>query len=481
MRLATPLSALKSHYDVVVVGSGYGGGVTASRLARAGRKVCVLERGREYPTGSFPSRFPDLRKELMVSGGRFGVAKSAGLYDFRYGDDIHVLTGCGLGGGSLVNAGVALRPDARVFDDAAFPKAFRSDRDGLDEGFRRAAAWIRPMTDPRAEDMPKFKALAAASHALGQAPELAPVAVSYAETVNPAGIRQPACTRCGDCCGGCNVGAKNTVAMSYLPDAARHGAELFTEVNVQHLSRAAGGLWTVHFSAMGAPKDAGTVTADIVMLSAGTLGSTEILLNSREHGLALSDRLGERFSANGDIIAFGYNGKSRVHAIGIGHPGKPGLGPVGAAVSGEIRVDDQDVLENSLCVQEGVLPSALGPLLPMMFVPGGKLIGAAEALIRGVYEGPLSRTHTFFVVSHDSASGRIVLKDGIAAITWANAGDEPVFARVDDALQKLSAASGASYVKSPLATSMLGKRPATAHPLGEIGRASCRERVCLAV
>ena len=336
----------------------------------------------------------------------------------------------------------------------------------MDEGYRRAAAWIRPATDPDAKAMPKFKALDAASHALGQAPELAPVAVSYQETVNPAGVRQAACTRCGDCCGGCNVGAKNTVAMSYLPDAAAHGAELFTEVKVSHLAQDAGGRWRVHFSPFTAAADAGVVTADIVVLSAGTLGSTEILLRSRENGLTLSERLGERFSANGDIIAFGYNGRARVHAIGIGHPGKPGLGPVGAAVTGEIKIDNLEILDHSLCVQEGVLPSALGPLLPMMFVPGGKLLGAAEALIRGVYEGPLSRTHTFFVVSHDSASGKIVMKDGIAAIAWENAGDDPVFARVDDALQKLSAASGASYVKSPLATSMLGKRPATAHPLG---------------
>ncbi len=117
-------------------------------------------------------------------------------------------------------------------------------------------------------------------------------------------------------------------------------------------------------------------------------------------------------------------------------------------------------------VQEGVLPSALGPLLPMMFVPGGKLLGAAEALIRGVYEGPLSRTHTFFVVSHDSAGGRVVLKDGAAAVDWAGVNEEPFLLRVDSMLASLCAGNGASYVKSPLATAMLGQRPATAHPLG---------------
>ena len=66
----------------------------------------------------------------------------------------------------------------------------------------------------------------------------APVVVSFEATVNPAGVAQPACTHCGDCCGGCNVGAKNTVALTYLPDAVRHGAEIFTHAKVRHVAKA---------------------------------------------------------------------------------------------------------------------------------------------------------------------------------------------------------------------------------------------------
>ena len=468
-RLSRSIDGIAASYDVVVIGSGYGGGVAASRLARAGKRVCVLERGREYLTGEFPVKLSDMRAEMMVSGGRFKGEGRPGLYDVRLGEHMHVLVGCGLGGGSLVNAGVSLRPDARVFSDERWPSAIRRG-EGIDDGYARARAWLRPATDPEAFAITKLRSLEKASPALGQAPEAATVAVSFADTTNAAGIEQPACTRCGDCCGGCNVGSKNTVAMTYLPDAVAHGAEVFTEVKVHRLERASGGRWRVLWRRSGAPEsEIGEVTGDIVVLAAGTLGSTEVLLRSREAGLAVSDRLGHAFSANGDIIAFGYNGRERVNAVGVGHPARAEVAPVGASVTGQIRIDDAEDLARSLCVQEGVLPSALGPLLPALFIPGGRLLGAAHALIKGVYDGPLAKTHTFFVVSHDAAEGRIVLKDGRAAIDWPNVMRQPVYGRVDAALDALCKANGASYVKNPLSETLMGAKPATAHPLGGCG------------
>src|SRR5215475_14470874 len=121
-RLALPIGRLRPHYDVVVVGSGYGGGVAASRLARAGKRVAVLERGREFVTGEFPTRFPQLRNELQLTGKRIRLGSEVGLYDVRLGEDMNILVGCGLGGGSLINAGVALRPDPRVLRDKVWPE-----------------------------------------------------------------------------------------------------------------------------------------------------------------------------------------------------------------------------------------------------------------------------------------------------------------------------------------------------------------------
>jgi len=206
-----------------------------------------------------------------------------------------------------------------------------------------------------------------------------------------------------------------------------------------------------------------------VVLAAGTLGSTEILLRSREHGLPVSDRLGERFSANGDIIAFALGGKGRVNAIGVGHPPKFDGDAIGACVTGEIELHDHDQLDHSMFLQEGVMPSALAPLLPVFFISGGRLLGAAQSLIKGVYHGPLQTLHTFFVVSHDDACGRISLINGRAQVEWPHVGGQPVYARVDAALTKAAESVGGRYIKNPLAATTMGTKPATAHPLGGCG------------
>src|SRR4029450_1682448 len=97
-RLSSPLSALKSHYDVAVVGSGYGAGVAAARLASTGRSGCRVEPGRGVALGEGPARRSGMRRETQVifSAGRIG--DRAGLFDVRLGRDVHVAMGCGLGG-----------------------------------------------------------------------------------------------------------------------------------------------------------------------------------------------------------------------------------------------------------------------------------------------------------------------------------------------------------------------------------------------
>src|SRR5262245_29022943 len=104
--LSTPLSELQSRYDVVVIGSGYGGAIAANRMSGRRLSVCVLERGIERRAGEFPSTFTTALGQLQAESRAGRIGRSTSLFDFRINRDVSVLVGCGLGGTSLINAGV---------------------------------------------------------------------------------------------------------------------------------------------------------------------------------------------------------------------------------------------------------------------------------------------------------------------------------------------------------------------------------------
>src|SRR5690606_18568038 len=112
------------------------------------------------------------------------------------------------------------------------------------------------------------------------------------------------------------------------------------------------------------------VTAAAVVLAAGTLGSTEILLRSQEEGLALSPWLGGRFTSNGDAIALAYNNAVPINGIGVGHPPKAHVGAVGQAVNALIDMRDTADVREGLAVCECALPSAFRSVLPALLTPG---------------------------------------------------------------------------------------------------------------
>ncbi len=483
VRLSKPGSELKAHYDAVVVGSGYGGGVAASRLARCGRSVAVLERGREFQPGDFPDRATAAGKEVQISGPQIRMGKRTGLFDIRLNEDIHVMMACGLGGTSLINANVCLSPDARVFDDRAWPEEVRRDR-LLAEGFVRARHMLRP--EPCADTLAfdKVKALALAARAFERSVEPVPLHVTHESGPNAAGVHQEACTQCGDCCGGCNVGAKTTVACTYLADAQAFGAEIFTEMRVLLLAKEADGKWRIWLrpAYWQESADAISVTADIVVLAAGTLGSTEILLRSHAHGLALSDWLGARFTSNGDAIAIAYNNDIPVNGVGVGNPPKAHVPPVGQAVNGLVDLRDDPNVRDGLAIVDCALPSAFAPLLPALLAPGGATFGedelrsvsdeldelgrAVESLVKGAYQGAVHNTQTFLAVGHDAGNGLMQLKDDRLAIEWRNGPQQRVFQRIEAVLKRASAATGGTYVRNPVSERILGGNLMTVHPLG---------------
>jgi cholesterol oxidase len=148
-RLSSPISELSGHATVIVVGSGYGGAITASRLARAGQQVWVLERGRELHPGEFPDSLPEAVANGHLTSGDHSVGSRTGLFDLRTFDDMNVMVGCGLGGTSLINANVSLQAERAVFEQDRWPAELQAPG-ALNAGYVRAEAMLRPTPIPDA-------------------------------------------------------------------------------------------------------------------------------------------------------------------------------------------------------------------------------------------------------------------------------------------------------------------------------------------
>lgn len=507
-KISKPISQAGASYDVIVIGSGYGGGVTASRLARAGRKVAVLERGREIRPGEYPDTAATAMADTRITTARSDklLGRADGLYDLRLYGDMNVFLGCGVGGTSLVNANVALEIDHRIFAEAHWPQVFQKNPKLLDAYYDRARHMLGSTPYPeKLGTLPKLEALKKSAEALDAPFSRPPINVTFQDGPNAAGIQQKACTLCGDCCSGCNYGAKNTVLMNYLPDAVKHGAEIFTGATALWLEKA-DGRWTVAIANTGAKDMAAPsihISAEVVILAAGTLGSTEIMLRSREKGLAVSDALGKHFSGNGDVLAFGYNANqsqstskdvSRPPVFGIGagyhKPDKPAFKP-GPCITGLIDMrDPRKPVSDGLVIEEGVMPGALAmaytPLFFMADALGSSITRFGDTELRltdaqklgeliqddpgklaqAAYDGPLSRTQSFLVMSHDDAGGEIRLDGNRAVVRWPDAGREASIARDNDILSQASDGIWAEFLTNPLWQNKFGRKLITVHPVG---------------
>lgn len=498
-RLASPLGSMKPHYDTIVVGSGYGGAIAASRLSRARRvdgsppSICLLERGEELQPGEYPNTPAASMQAMQFDTPKAHLGRATALYDFRVNDELNVFVGCGLGGGSLVNANVSLEPDARVFADRAWPRALRDDLDsGLAEGFRRAREMLKPSTYPADRQTPaKLTALGQMGKGVSVAAQRPPINVHFGPAgPNHVGVVQFPCNDCGDCVSGCNVSAKNTLLMNYLPDAVNHGAQIFTCVSVRSIERdETNKRWIVRYRVL----DAGVerfaapesfVTAYRVFLGAGTLGSTEILLRSRARGLTLSNRLGHGFTGNGDVLTFAYNCDAKVHPVGYGALRPADDRIVGPCITGilDLRASAPR-FETGMVIEEGSFPGALAPALPVLTASAAKLGSVpplaqptpeklareAESALLGPYHGAVDRTQVLLVMAHDDAGGRLVLEDDRLRIRWPGLTAQETFPRVLERLVAATEAVGGVLVKNPMWTELLGDRLTTVHALGGCG------------
>ncbi|MGH8573409.1 MAG: GMC oxidoreductase, partial [Gammaproteobacteria bacterium] len=243
--------------------------------------------------------------------------------------------------------------------------------------------------------------------------------------------------------------------------------------------------WLVHYQLLDTGRERFDapplfMTADIVVLAAGALGSTEILLRSADEGLSLSGQVGQRLTGNGDVVAFSYNSDHEVDGVGWGH--RDGLGPVGPCITGFIDSRAQPDLDQGMVIEEGSIPAVLADFLPAAIAAAADHVGIdtdaglldnakervreLESLVLGAHRGAVRNTQTYLVMAHDDGKGSAELEDDRLRISWPGVGAQPIFTKISNALQLATQQLGGTYLRSPLWTEVLGNRLVTVHPLG---------------
>lgn len=461
-------AALAAHYDAVVVGSGVGGSIAALRLAEAGHSVLVLERGRRWRPEDFPRNVRDTDTLLWRHDRR---PSATGLYDVRFFSGLGVVVASGVGGGSLIYANVHIRPDPVIFEDARWPAAI--NRKTLDPYYDKVAATIGLAPVPGDIKLPKRDAFRAAAGVLGREVFDPDEAVTWPAAGDvSAGSHE--CQLIAECEFGCPLGAKRSMDHTYLAAAERLGAEVATGMLADHVRMdGTGYAVSCRTVSTGEPR---TVTGRRVILAAGTLGTNEILLRSRDVTATLpglSDVLGHGFSANGDFLG---------SVQGAAHDLDPSHGP---DVTSVIRFFDaapeftmaapsfsapvMRVLA-SLGQPPGqrlrpvgdILWRALPYLIPLGFSTG---VLARPSLLPFPHRGSPRRMTNLFCIGRDNAGGRCSLGPGGLDVIWDYERENAaLIERMEAAMSAVASAYGGTY--APLLTWGACRRILAVHPLG---------------
>ena len=464
-------------YDVVVIGSGFGGAIAAFRNAEAGRSVAILEQGRRWPKEGFP------RTVGQVGGAFWRDQGPRGFLEYRAFKNIDVLQGVGVGGGSLHYFNVNLPAPARVLD--RWPKPL--GRATLDVYYDRARARLdsRPLSPPAGRALPlRTVAFQAAVRAAGVGePSLADIAVyTGADRKNWAGVSQSACVYCGNCMLGCHVNAKNTLDITYIADAERrHGAEVFALHKVKGIRPATDkgtGYW-VDFQVLqegSGVAGEGRVHGKKVVVGAGALGTSELLLRCRDQLATLprlSRTLGTRFSGNGDMLF--------ASAMGTRDAIDPAQGPSITSVvdvstpEHSIHIEDLGYADPLMWMMEGMLPPTGGRVLGALrmvkrYMARSLGMGGADSRISDQLATLMGASRTNHMLPYlgmgtDGADGRFRLRNGELDLDWSHRRSRAMFRQMEESLRRISTAAGGTYTPSPLWRWPLRKLM-TAHPLG---------------
>jgi cholesterol oxidase len=342
-------------YDFAVVGSGFGGSVSALRLSEKGYSVAVLEMGKRWGTEDFPETNWDLRKSMWrPAQGMYGILQLTVLRD------VFILHGCGVGGGSLVYANTLLVPPDEAFRD---PQWVGLDwKEALRPHYDTALRMLGAIPSEVIVETDRMLKKVADDMGRGHTFHRATVGVYFGESgvkksdpyFGGEGPERTGCTLCGGCMVGCRYGAKNTLDKNYLYLAERRGTQVFPEsrvVDVRALD--SGGYELTIEKSTGLRHPLRKMTARSVVISAGSLGTANLLMRSKDRGSLphLSSALGDFVRTNSEAII---GVRSRRDDVDYSR---------GIAITSGVYVDDKTHIE---CVRYSAGSDALAPLATVL-------------------------------------------------------------------------------------------------------------------
>jgi cholesterol oxidase len=423
-----------THFDAVIIGSGFGGSVMAYRLAEAGLKVCLLERGKAFPPFSFPRSPYKVRDNFWdPSEGLYGMYN---VWSFKGSGAV---VSSGLGGGSLIYANIIIRKDEKWFVHEDPTKEgyeyWPVTRAELEPHYDSVADMMNiqeyPLEYPGYSHIPKTRAMQEGAKAVQEKYPDEDIkwmplnlAVSFRQKHagapnsqpddenNPPVIGEPVverwgenyhkktrytCVNCGECDFGCNTGSKNTLDYTYLTAAKHEGADIRTLCEVKSFTARDGGGYNINYvrhepdnwrevrdrdDKYVVPYTSHEITATRLIISAGTYGSPYLLFKNRDNFLNLkaNKNLGRKFGLNGDILTFLDKSQEKRNGRCAPRILDQNFGPV---ITSAIRVGDS--LDGNGDQGRGFYLEDGG--IPYLFSWGAEMAGLSNFLWRGLHFG----------------------------------------------------------------------------------------------
>jgi len=464
-------------FDVIVIGSGFGGAISGCRLAEAGYKVLILERGRRWDKTTYPRKPGD-----AWTWSHEHPEKHNGWLDLRVFPHMGVAQGAAVGGGSLIYANISCEAPVATFD-AGWPQEITYAE--LKPHYDMVAKFMNVQPVPTNQWTERMRLMKKGAEAIGQGDrfkqlELAvtfdpewkyqlndPFNVDKSKTfTNAQGVEQGTCIHLGNCDIGCDVYAKNTLDRNYIPWAEKHGAEVRELHLVSNVEPIEGGYRVSYDRLKDGGRIPGSQTARIVIIAAGSLGSTELLLRCRDLTGSLpnvSPFLGHDWSSNGDFLTPAF------YSSAI----DPSVGPT---IASAIDFLDRSQEGQSFWIEDGGFPNLLSDFINAYDrvgtgVHAKLLIDSIRHALTGVE--PFRNVMPWFAQGVDAANGQLTLETALFSgehklhLDWDIERSKAVIDAIVNMHVKLSHATGGDPVVPPTWT--LLHTLITPHPLGGCG------------